>query len=238
MKIKHRQLSLFVSLWLVFAGICFAFSEQELIEKYTVEARMHSEKEEYEKAVESYRKVLFINSSNANAVFELASVYEKLNMSKQAKNEYAFFLKIVENDDSTSAAEKELNKKIARDWLQNWESKQEKKFFKYDGAVPFFNLVVVLSVFLFVFILLVRMFYLSVKKALAVKESKEQFRLWLDPYWQRQKEKEVGFKRVDPVRMILIVYVAVSILYMTHSFRVYGLRAFLSSFKELFFFWL
>lgn len=232
-----RSLNLFILGMLLF--VCGSVhADDNPIEQYYEQAHVYIENGQVDKAIESFRKVLYINSYHAKANFELAQIYDKEGNLKRAKREYQFFLSALPKDETYSQAEKRQKEFFAEERIDAITALLRKKSgVRYESDVPFlFSLILVLLVGLIIMVGL-KVLSGAFGKVRDRKRLSVASKIWTDPYWERQQDQNIRYRRVGPVQFFAGAYVVGFLIYACIVIQSHGITAVLKAMLDLLVFW-
>ncbi|MFC1809164.1 tetratricopeptide repeat protein [Candidatus Omnitrophota bacterium] len=168
---------------------------------------------DYERAVESFRKVLFVDGTNCRAQFGLARALEKIGKKKKAIREYKLFLRIASNDTRLSAQER-------TDLIEKAKSAVEKlrKDSKGFLSLSFTEInILLISIVLTVTLGIKLIRYSTTIFSRGTSDEKKLTSMWTDNAWLQDKEREI---RSFPIDLFTVLMIILMVYFDWMSFRI------------------
>jgi len=141
----------------------------------------------YDRAIESYRKVLFVDGADVETLFRLAEVLSKNGEPAKAYGEFKNFLRIAHDSNRITAEEKSRMIQRAEEVVS--EVKKDRHGF---GVLSFLDINVLLITFILSIAFLIRLFrHFGPLLDRDDKEKKDLKSIWVENYWEKQQEQTI-----------------------------------------------
>ena len=219
----------FCSAYLVPMHILILYAQSEKSDYYQ-KGKEYLNKGNFDAAVESFKKVLYVNRYHARSSFALAEIYESQKRFKKAAKEYRYCLSVIPSDKLLGEEERTTLVHLVEHKLNeiHLARKTEKELYKGKLNLVEIN-IVLFAVTICVFVafkggLLVRRFVRG--KLVAHQESK----IWLDRYWERRKEREI---RTPTSRTFQIVFYCFLIFIVLFAGSIIARHGFSETFNSI-----
>ena len=173
-------------------------------------------------AIESFKKVLYVNRNHSRSSFALADIYETQKKFKKAEKEYRYCLKIIPHDKTLTAGERETLFQLSENKITELKLVRKIEKALYIGRlnsveINFLLFAATICLFLLIKgILIIRRFIRH--KIIAYREGK----IWIDRYWERQKGREIRTFASYLCRFIVYFFLFFIIFYAGRIIMIYG----------------
>lgn len=166
------------------------FSQEKDSDYYYEQGQLLQSQGEYEKALEDYKKVLYVTNDYYPAAIAAGECYDALDQPKKAKKEYRYAYSLVRNARSLSEEERKeiLKKLLSKNIDVSIDQEEFDKDFSYKKVIDAIIVLTALGlVIVFLRTIIQRIFFSKQKR----EKERQEKKLWIDPYWERQEEREL-----------------------------------------------
>ena len=170
--------------------------------------------QDYEKAIESYRKVLFVDGTNMRAQFGLARSLEKSGRTVNAIREYRIFLKIAKDDTTLPQSERAAYVADAESALQELCQGATKGL----ACLSFFQINILLVTGLLGLVLLIKLVKTITERGPGIHdEDRKLVDIWKDKKVLAETEREI---RLLPIDVVTIAMIGLWIFFCWQSYTI------------------
>ncbi|MBU1864162.1 MAG: tetratricopeptide repeat protein [Candidatus Omnitrophica bacterium] len=228
-----------VDVFLIIGAITASFflqpvcAEDTGLDKYYNEGQRYVQQGQFDKALENFKKVLYIDRNHSRSSWAVAEIYDKQGNLKKAEKELQYCLKVLDHDTTLSREQQQLLLVSAQEKIKEVELMRKIDKVAYAGKLNMvelnvFLLACTISIFLlFKYFLIIRT-YISDK----IRMHKEG-KIWIDRYWEKREDKEVR-EMSSYVSTIAIYFVLFFIImYAGKLVAIYGFKECFNSLRNM-----